>query len=154
MRRCPQCGYRELPGKPKVTTRLRGRNLRPVDRDEAAKLVRGYTNDRSYVRRDGSERLHGEDWDNRKTEVWRRSDGACEMISVMKREHDEHCSGDMHHPHHIIQRSVRRDDSLSNLAGLSIACHRAVDQRKVGGRSRCDERPIQGSNEARRGNKS
>ena len=135
--RCPTCGRRM----PKVgglrfakPVRLKGRNLRTSDRDEAEKERRGYVNPRSYVRKDGSERLYGEDWDKRKEELFRRSDGACEMRDVMKREHAEHCSGDAHHPHHIILRSLRRDDRLTNLAGLSWACHKLVDRRKIGGK--------------------
>lgn len=141
MKRCPQCGYREKKKSLDTSSlrfakakRLRGRNARISDRWPEEKARRKYTNERSYVRRDGSERLHGEDWDKRKQELFDRSDGACEMQTVMKREHAEGCWGDMHHPHHIIQRSVRRDDRLANLAGLSRACHKAVDPRKVGGR--------------------
>lgn len=130
---CPSCGHRFSTRKRRINTTgfrfakaksLGGRNMRVSDRDEDEKIRRGYTNPRSYVRRDGSERLYAEDWDKRKIELYDRSDGACEMRSVLKREHAEHCSGDMHHPHHVIKRSVRRDDRLSNLAGLSWACHK------------------------------
>lgn len=135
---CPTCGHKM----PKPTglafakpVRPKGKNVRRADCDEAEKQRRGYTNLRSVVRRDGSEVLFKEDWRARVLELWNRSDGACEM-RMLGLEHAEHCSGDMHHPHHIVQRSVRRDDRLANLAGLSRACHRAVDERRVGGRSR------------------
>lgn len=102
----------------------KGRGCRVSDRDEEEKIRRGYTHPYSYVRLDGSERLWAWDWAKRKQELYARSDGACEMLSVMGLEHEEYCTGDMHHPHHIIERSVRRDDRLSNLAGLSWACHK------------------------------
>lgn len=130
---CPSCGHRFSTRARRINTAglrfakakpLKGRNMRISDRDEEEKIRRGYTHPRSFVRLDGSERLYAWDWANRKQELNARSDGACEMRDVMGLEHEERCTGDMHHPHHIIQRSVRRDDRLSNLAGLSWACHK------------------------------
>ena len=150
MKRCPTCGdvgtirYENIGNcndkwhsmvkpalkfpKPK---RLKGRNCRPADRDEAEKQRRGYTNPRSYVRLDGSEVLHGEDWRARVEELRNLANYKCQRYAKLGREHGDGCTGWGIEPHHIIRRSVRRNDQMSNLALLSHSCHLAEDPRKV-----------------------
>lgn len=105
-----------------------------LNKDEAEKKRRGYTDPESYVRNDGSERLVGKDWKKRKQELLRRSRGRCERWDVLGKSHDAFCNGEGGEPHHVVSRSKRRDDRLFNLANLSHACHSAEDPRKIGGR--------------------
>jgi hypothetical protein len=108
----------------------KGKGLRVSDRDEAEKVRRGYTNPGSYVRRDGSEVLKGNDWKQRVWQLKTRSGGNCERFSILGKGHVSECSMTGIHPHHIIKRSTRRDDRLSNLAWLSGVCHAAEDPRQ------------------------
>ena len=106
--------------------RLKGRNPNPSQKDEAEKQRRGYTNPRSFVRLDGSEVLHGIDWKERAFRLRQRSNNQCEA-----KIHDDLCNRLGSDAHHIIPRSRRRDDRMSNLLWLSRACHLAEDPRKV-----------------------
>ena len=106
--------------------RLKGRNCRPADRDEAEKQRRGYTNPRSFVRLDGSEVLHGIDWIERVCAVQERANNQCEATN-----HAELCGRLGSDAHHVIPRSRGRDDRMSNLLWLSRFCHIAEDPRKV-----------------------
>lgn len=91
--------------------RIKGRGCRVSDRDEAAKVRLGYTDPRSYVRRDGSEVLYGEDWKQRKEELWKRADGRCEYVCPHSR-----CGSMAVIPAHYPRpRHPRRDDRLTNL---------------------------------------
>jgi hypothetical protein len=108
--------------KPKLK---RGHGCRISNRDEVEKQKRGYTDPRSFVRLDGSEVLHGKDWILRKQALGERSGGRCEWqvgVRCPKRADD---------PHHIVPRSVRRDDRLSNLMALCRYHHDELDNRKV-----------------------
>ena len=98
------------------------------------KAERSYTDPDSFVRDNGSEVLKGDDWRERKLELHRRSQGRCERFTVLHKAHDAFCYGEGGEPHHIVPRWPTRDDRLSNLADLSHACHRAEDERKIGGR--------------------
>ncbi len=111
-------------------------------RDPELKKQRGYTHPKSYVRADGSEVLHGKDWTKRKKELWVRCGGRCEQIVVngvsIRYLSDrnwipqkERCRSEAHDPHHIIPRSKRRDDRLSNLMALCRLHHELLDKRKV-----------------------
>lgn len=102
------------------------------DRDEDLKRTRGYTDPSSYVRRDfgGTEKLVGQDWLERKVELFMRSNGGCERVSILGKPHAEGCDYRGTEAHHIVKRSIRRDDRLENLANLSHACHAAEDERK------------------------
>lgn len=111
--------------------RVKGRGCRVSDRDEVAKKRLGYTNPKSFVRRDGSEVLHEEDWRARVLQVAMRSLGACERLGILGRQHEPGCDGRGGQPHHIKKRWPRRDDRMSNLADLSDACHKAEDPRKT-----------------------
>lgn len=86
---------------------------------------------KSRVFLDGREVLGTNDWRRRVAQLQLRAEGRCERLSVLKREHAIGCSGEGEEPHHIIRRSKKRDDRLSNLAALSHACHLAEDGREV-----------------------
>jgi hypothetical protein len=104
------------------------------DRDEALKAERGYTDPSTYVRKDGSEKLVGADWIKRKSELAMRSLGQCEWWDFKCSENQVgpmRCSSAATEPHHIIKRSVRRDDRLSNLQGLCHFHHVLLDPRKL-----------------------
>ena len=109
--------------------RLKGRNCRPADRDEAEKKRRGYKHPRSVVRLDGSEVLHGADWRKRRDELRERSDGRCE--ETVPYTSNQRCWKEAADPHHIVCRSKWRDDRLSNLQALCRDHHDLLDQRKV-----------------------
>jgi len=133
---CPTCGRPMKKQKAAALMfakpqRRKGRGCPVHQLDVAAKQKRGYTNPKSYVRRDGSEVLHKEDWDARVLQLAIRSSGMCERLSILKRQHETDCDGYAGDPHHIAKRWPRRDDRLSNLAALSRACHDAEDPRKI-----------------------
>lgn len=117
----------------------KGRGSR--DRDEELRAQRGYVEPGSIVRRDGSEKLVGLDWLLRKQVLDVRSMGGCERVSILGKPHAQGCDYKGTEPHHIVKRSIRRDDRLENLANLSHACHLAEDPRKT----RFGERPASGS---------
>jgi hypothetical protein len=96
-----------------------------------ATLEARFDDERSFVFKDGREFLAGLDWKNRVTELEVRSAGKCEMTKILGKPHVEGCFGRAQEPHHIIRRSVARDDRMLNLAGLSHACHDSLDDRKV-----------------------
>jgi hypothetical protein len=102
------------------------------DRDEQEKIRRGYTDPSSYVRRDGSEKLVGEDWRRRVEELSERSGGRCEREGVNPDQPRLflRCSRKARDPHHKVKRSVRRDDRLSNLEALCEFHHDELDPRK------------------------
>jgi hypothetical protein len=99
------------------------------DRDEELKAKRGYTDPSTYVRRDGSEKLVGEDWKKRVLELRQRSGGICEARTIYQ-DDNYRCQAPATDPHHVIRRSVRRDDRLSNLRHLCRFHHDDLDQRK------------------------
>jgi len=105
--------------------RTKGRGCRVSDRDEEAKRRLGYTNPRSFVRRDGSEVLFGEDWQVRRREAFERSGHWCQWPA---------CGLWADDPDHIVKRSKYRDDRLTNLRALCRYHHRLVDGRRIGGR--------------------
>lgn len=106
------------------------RGMGSRDRDEDLKRTRGYTDPSSYVRRDGSEKLVGEDWRARKAELWYRSGGLCEANSGEFGGFDRCCKPAID-PHHLTRRSVRRDDRLTNLQALCRFHHDLLDPRNT-----------------------
>lgn len=104
----------------------RGRGCRIGLRDDAEKQRRGYTDPRSFVRLDGSEVLHGVDWLKRKQELGERSGGRCEY----KDEAGFRCVWQAQDAHHIVNRSKKRDDRLSNLEHLCRMHHEQRDKRR------------------------
>jgi hypothetical protein len=103
------------------------------DRDEQEKIRRGYTDPSSYVQRDGSEKLVGEDWRRRVEELRERSGGRCERRYTTPDAPRMvfRCCMEARDPHHKVKRSIRRDDRLSNLEALCPAHHDEEDGRKV-----------------------
>lgn len=95
-----------------------------LNRDAAEKQRRGYTDPKSFVRNDGSERLYGLDWIRRRRELYRRAQGQCEYVNISR------CTMDAADPHHIKPRSKGRDDRLSNLQALCRYHHDLLDRRK------------------------
>jgi hypothetical protein len=94
-----------------------------IKADAEATKTRKFLDWRSYVAPDGREVLYGEDWEARKQEVWERSKWMCEGW-------DANCYVKCREPmldaHHIIKRSVRRDDRMDNLAGLCRTHHQRM----------------------------
>lgn len=95
----------------------------------------GFADPRSYVAPDGREVLYGEDWLARKKELWERCGGRCEHVGnyfdIGTEEFEKlRCPIQADDPHHIIRRSVKRDDRLSNLLALCRWHHDSKDSRK------------------------
>lgn len=94
--------------------------------DVEAKKRLGYTDPKSKVRLDGSEVLHGYDWEFRKAELWERAGTQCEeLIDGPLYIIGERCRSEGQHAHHLIKRSKGRDDRLKNLILLCAPHHRA-----------------------------
>jgi len=79
------------------------------------------------MRSDGSEVLYEEDWKARVEDLRFRSHGQCEWENADKTR----CGSEAADPHHIIRRSVKRDDRLQNLQALCRYHHDLLDERKV-----------------------
>ena len=81
--------------------------------DRLATKARNFQHPKSYVTKDGRDILHGEDWINRKRELWRRCKTRCEYIY----ESGRRCVAMGQIPAHIIPRKdiTQRDDRMSNL---------------------------------------
>jgi hypothetical protein len=90
-------------------------------------------NPSTYVRRDGSEKLVGEDWARRVEELRQRSGGRCERFYATPDSPriKFRCSQEARDPHHKVKRSVKRDDRLSNLEALCAFHHDEEDERKT-----------------------
>src|SRR5690242_19381916 len=98
----------------------------PKDPDE--KVRRGYRNPRTIVWADGRERLEGYDWTKRVKELTKRSGGRCENHPL---EGLDRCHNKARDPHHVVKRSVLRDDRLDNLLHVCGDCHALLDNRKI-----------------------
>ena len=112
-----------------LPAKRKGQGVRIGDRWPEEKERRGYVEPGSFVRRDGSEKLVGRDWTNRVLELWQRSGGRCEAMRMPGS--DLRCFSGARDPHHVIKRSIRRDDRLSNLQHLCRPHHDLLDPRKV-----------------------
>jgi hypothetical protein len=99
-----------------------------LKRDVQATAARRFEDERSFVFKDGREKLVTLDWRYRVGELVRRCGGRCEMATILGKAHAAGCSGLAEEPHHIVPRSKQRDDRMSNLAGLSHACHSSLDR--------------------------
>lgn len=123
---------RKLRRKERGFTPRQGRGCRADLRDDEEKARRGYTDPRSYVRRDGSEVLKGEDWQRRVAELAERSGGRCEeeIVRADNPRMPLWCINVARDPHHKIKRSLYRDDRLTNLAHLCGWHHDEKDGRK------------------------
>jgi len=102
-----------------------------VKADRAKTLARNFINPKSYVAADGREVLADEDWLARKKELWDRSGGRCEAWFEIIGLAPERCIAEAADPHHIVRRSVRRDDRLSNLLALCRDHHLLLDERRI-----------------------
>jgi hypothetical protein len=114
-----------------------------------------YSDQKTYVRMDGSEVLFGEDWKQRKAELWERCHRRCEMIEGLTAEQSlsyvdqtrewprigyyadvtiggkvySRCANEAQDPHHVLKRHPRRDDRLANLLAVCRGCHQKLDPR-------------------------
>lgn len=86
---------------------------------------RHFKDQRSYVRTDGTEVLYGRDWEARLVELLRRANGQCEWHGPLAR-----CRKRAEHAHHMVKRSIRRDDSLRNLTALCRMHHKMLHPEK------------------------
>lgn len=96
-------------------------------RDEEMKRERGYKEAKSIVRPDGSEKLVGKDWLQRKWELHLRSNGRCEQLN----SDGLRCRALGQEPHHKKPRSKGRDDRLENLENLCHTHHSLLDWKKL-----------------------
>lgn len=113
------------------------------NKDPELKAQRGYTDEKSFVRPDGSEVLHGADWKRRKRELRHRSGGQCEY----ELRPGVRCINDAVDPCHVEPRHPIRDDRLSNLLAGCRICHdkhdKAVAKRQLQWRKPHGDRPSQ-----------
>ena len=99
--------------------------------------ARRFEDERSFVFKDGRERLVGLDWRNRVAELRVRCGGRCEYVEYiynslgLRKIRGTRCSREAADPHHVIPRSKGRDDRLSNLQALCRYHHDLLDSRKV-----------------------
>jgi hypothetical protein len=102
--------------------------MHKISKDQYLKRDRGYTNAKSFVREDGSEVLHKEDWKKRKHELWFRCGGQCEYVYPNS---NARCRADCQDAHHIKPRWPVRNDELKNLMGICREHHNLLDKRKI-----------------------
>ncbi len=95
-----------------------------IIKDPELKRKLGYTDPKSFVREDGSEVLHGEDWKRRKRELWNRCGGQCEFHYP---QNGARCRENCQDPAHVIPRHPRRDDRMENLKGMCRAHYELTD---------------------------
>lgn len=100
----------------------------PKDRD--LKVIRGYRDPKTIVWSDGREWLRGRDWTHRVLELMQRANERCEYVITASFQ-PRRCSNPADDPHHVVKRSVLRDDRLSNLQALCRYHHDLLDPRKV-----------------------
>lgn len=96
--------------------------------DKILTELKSFADPRSYVRRDGSEVLYGDDWKARVAELDDRSGGRCEYNAF--RDEEMRCARQAADPDHIVKRSKHRDDRMSNLQALCVFHHRAKHPEK------------------------
>ena len=103
-----------------------------MKKDAQLTELAGFADRRSYVAPDGREVLYGIDWLGRKLQLLERCGGRCEQIvsSEGKFGPELRCRADAADPHHIIKRSVQRDDRLANLLALCRLHHNFLDRRQ------------------------
>lgn len=119
-------------------TPLRGEYY-AVRKDREATLMGRFEDARSWVDKQGRERLVGLDWRNRKEELFKRCGGRCEQITWMRDTPSgprftgcyARCASSADDAHHIIPRSKGRDDRLANLQALCRYHHDLLDPRKI-----------------------
>lgn len=92
-------------------------------RDIQATLGRDFKDPRSYVAADGREILYETDWQARVKEVFARDGYMCHY-KIERESGVIMCGAPAEHPHHIIRRSIQRDDRLTNLMSICSSHHR------------------------------
>jgi hypothetical protein len=98
--------------------------------DRQATLDRHFLDYRSFITPDSREILYDDDWKARVEELRVRCEGHCEHINRWDDGDWERCPLPAQDPHHVIRRSVKRDDRLSNLQALCRYHHDLLDERK------------------------
>jgi hypothetical protein len=98
--------------------------------DREATAAKRFEDDRSKVLKDGREICYGEDWEQRKSELWERCGGRCEAWREIIGIKPERCTAEAEDPHHLVKRSICRDDRLSALQALCRFHHDLLDERK------------------------
>jgi hypothetical protein len=99
--------------------------------DLQATLDRHFLDPKSYVAKDGREILHGKDWKVRVAELLERCGGRCEQGKDSEGKGDLfRCASPAADPHHLVRRSVLRDDRLAGLQALCRFHHDLLDPRK------------------------
>ena len=104
-----------------------------LTKDDKLRHERGYVHPKTFVRNDGSEVLHGEEWKQRKDELAQRSGGRCEFEAPWKvwpwgARPLERCTAEAKIPAHIIPRYPRRDDRLTNLMHYCLTHDRMTEK--------------------------
>ena len=97
-----------------------------MKRDVQASETRKLVEKGSYVTKDGREVLKGLDWKCRVKELAARSKGQCEFI-IQDALLGFRCLREAQDPHHIVLRSVKRDDRLANLLAVCRHHHHMLD---------------------------
>jgi hypothetical protein len=98
--------------------------------DKELTLAAGFEDFRSYIAPDGRQILYGADWLARKKALWERCGGRCEAILEIIGVTPWRCQREAQEPHHVVRRSVKRDDRLLNLQALCHEHHSMLDERK------------------------
>ena len=101
-----------------------------IKADKQLTAAAGFADPRSYVAADGRECTYGDDWMERKKQLLARCGGRCEAELAIIGIPPERCTAEAADPHHIIRRSVKRDDRLANLLALCRWHHDLLDVRK------------------------
>ena len=99
--------------------------------DRELTLAAHFKDYRSFVAPDGREILYKADWDQRKEELWERCGGRCEAQLEIIGVTPWRCQREAEEPHHVIRRSIKRDDRLLNLQALCHFHHSLLDKRKL-----------------------
>lgn len=101
--------------------------------DVQSTRTRNFKSPKSYVTPDGREILFDDDWDARRFQLLQRSRGQCEYLIQNNGWGPIRCQREAADPHHIILRSIQRDDRLANLLAVCKHHHYVLDreQRKA-----------------------
>ena len=102
-----------------------------IQRDRQATEERHFKDWRSRVLKDGREILAGDDWKARKSELWERCGGQCEAWREIIGIPEVRCTAEAEDPHHLVKRSIKRDDRLNALQALCRFHHDLLDDRKL-----------------------
>jgi hypothetical protein len=79
---------------------------------------------------DGREIAKGYQWTKRVKELRKRAGGCCEAWRILP-GHASHFIGANGDPHHIVKRSISRDDRLENLLWICRQAHWEIHQKRL-----------------------